>query len=81
MNKPIRDFLWALTVVMLLASPLWGEEFPGRAKYPTAQPISTEALHEDFKAGKVVIVDVRSIIEYDVIHPVGAIHVPISNMR
>jgi rhodanese-related sulfurtransferase len=81
MNRSIKNLLWATAAVMFLASPLWGQDFPGRAKYPTARPISSEDLHEAYQDGKAIIVDVRSTIEYDVIHPVGAIHIPVSDIR
>jgi rhodanese-related sulfurtransferase len=70
-----------VAALMMLTSPLWGQEFPGRAKYPAAKPISTHDLHEAQEKGKAVIVDVRSAIEYDVIHPIGAVHIPISDIR
>jgi rhodanese-related sulfurtransferase len=81
MNTSIKGLLWATAAVMFLASPLWGQDFPGRVKYPAAKPIGTEDLHEAYQRGKAVIVDVRSTIEYDVIHPVGALHIPVSDMR
>jgi rhodanese-related sulfurtransferase len=81
MSRSIGRFLMATAAVLFLATPLWGQDFPGRAKYPTAKPISTEDLHAAYQGGKAVIVDVRSTIEYDVIHPVGALHIPVSDMR
>jgi rhodanese-related sulfurtransferase len=36
---------------------------------------------KEYEAGNAIIVDVRSKIEYNVIHPIGAVHIPISNMK
>ncbi|MBW2021024.1 MAG: rhodanese-like domain-containing protein [Deltaproteobacteria bacterium] len=55
-------------------------KFPYRSQYPNVPPISTEELASKYDAGKVVIIDVRSKIEYNVIHPMGAIHLPVSKM-
>ena len=52
------------------------EGFPLRAKYPKAETMTTETLYRDYQ--KTIIVDVRSKIEYDVIHISKAIHVPVS---
>lgn len=51
------------------------DDFPLRAKYPDAKPISTEEL---VAAVDAVVVDVRSTFEYDVVHVNGAKHVPLS---
>lgn len=76
--KLFRSLLSALICLLLVALPALAREFPGRAKYPGVPTIESEALYRDFKAGKVVIVDVRSTIEFELIHPVGAIHIPSS---
>ncbi|ADH87243.1 rhodanese-like domain-containing protein [Desulfurivibrio alkaliphilus] len=70
-----------LTITLLLAAiPLYAAEFPGRSQYPAAQVISSDDLHRLFKADKAVLVDVRSVIEYSVIHPVGAVHINLSSL-
>ncbi|PLX50271.1 MAG: sulfurtransferase [Desulfobulbaceae bacterium] len=68
-------------LLLLTALPLYAAEFPGRDKYPGAQTISSEELHQLFKAGEAVLVDVRSTMEYSVIHPVGALHIDLSSVR
>jgi len=55
------------------------DEFPYRKKYPSVVPISTQDLHKGYKAGDTVVVDVRSKLEYDVIHVNGARHIPLGN--
>jgi rhodanese-related sulfurtransferase len=72
--------LLATAFLVMLVPPLLAGDFPGRAKYPTVKPISTEELFKDYQAGNVVIVDVRSKIEYDVIHPKGASHIPVADI-
>ncbi|MEW6594020.1 MAG: rhodanese-like domain-containing protein [Thermodesulfobacteriota bacterium] len=79
MKKLAQILLCALTA-LFLASPLVAEDFPGRAQYPKTTPISTADLFREHQAGTVVIVDVRSGIEFDVIRPKGARHIPISDM-
>jgi rhodanese-related sulfurtransferase len=53
------------------------EAFPLRAKFPTVKPISTEALATDYAAA--TIVDVRSQMEFDVVHIGKALYIPVSN--
>jgi rhodanese-related sulfurtransferase len=62
-------------IVPLLAA----EQFPARKNYPEVTPISTEDLYKDYMAGNVVVVDVRSKLEYDVIHVTKAKHISLSN--
>ena len=53
-------------------------DFPYRKDYPGIPTIDSYDLFASYKSGNVVIVDVRSKIEYEVIHPDGAVHIPIS---
>ncbi len=52
------------------------EGFPLRAKYPNIEYMTTEALNRDYQ--KTLIIDVRSKIEYDVIHINKAVHLPVT---
>jgi rhodanese-related sulfurtransferase len=52
------------------------EGYPLRAKYPKVEYVTTEALNRDYQ--KTIIVDVRSKIEYDVIHINKAVHLPVA---
>jgi len=52
------------------------EGFPLREKFPKVKIISIEALNRDYQ--KVIIVDVRSKMEFDVIHINKAAHVPVA---
>lgn len=80
MNKFLVLLMSILFSCLFFVSVLSAEEFPARKKYPMAPPISTQDLYKDYEAGKVVIVDVRSNIEYKVIHPVNAAHIPVGKM-
>lgn len=61
-------------------SLLYAEDFPYRQEYPEVPPISTEELGGKYHAGESVIIDVRSCIEYDVIHPVDALNIPMAQI-
>lgn len=65
-------FLFSVSLTPVLAA----EEFPLRAKYPQVQTISTEALSRDYQ--QAIIVDVRSRIEYDVVHINKALYIPVA---
>jgi rhodanese-related sulfurtransferase len=59
----------------------WGHatassSFPLRQAYPTTTPISTEDLTAQF--GKSIVVDVRSALEYGVIHIKDAFQMPVA---
>lgn len=63
-------------VTLFVNTTFASDDFPLRAKYPDAKPISTEDLA---KAGDTaVVIDVRSTVEFDVAHVNGAKHVPLS---
>jgi len=61
----------------LVASGAIAADFPLRAKYPGVTPISTAELNAGYES--TLIVDVRSTIEYDVIHINKAVHIPVSS--
>lgn len=80
-EKAVKVFkqLVALVVVFVLfpVSFSFAEEgFPLRSKFPKLKYISTDALNKEYS--QAVIVDVRSDLEYDVIHINKAIHVPMA---
>lgn len=75
-----RIIMSLLVLLMCGANKVIAEDFPHRKDYPNVPTISTEDLKAKYDAGSVVIVDVRSKIEFDVIHPKGTVHVPISEM-
>lgn len=56
------------------------QKFPYRSKYPTVQFISTEDLASRYETGEIVLVDVRTKIEYDVVHVIGAAHINLAKI-
>lgn len=52
--------------------------FPHRSDYPEVRPIEVFELHDAQAAGDVILVDVRSKLEFDTIHAVGAVHMPVA---
>lgn len=75
--------LVGVAMALVVSSPLsvFAADFPGRAKYPSVKTISTDELSAAAKAGSAVLVDVRSPVEYDVIHPVNALHISVSDAK
>src|SRR5689334_5142581 len=63
-------------VVSLVVTAAAEEGYPLREKFPTVKIVTTEALGRDYQ--KTIIVDVRSKIEFDVIHINKAVHIPIA---
>lgn len=70
----------ALMTLWIVASA-FAVEFPAREKekYKSVPYIEIDTLYEDFKANQVVIVDVRSDLEFNTIHVDGSVHIPISS--
>ncbi len=71
--------LFVLGLVLGLAAFAAAVEYPHRKDFPKIQTIDSETLYKQHEVDKVIIVDVRSSIEYEVIHAEGAIHIPLSN--
>lgn len=70
-----------LTLTLICsASMAMASDFPGRDKFPGVPYIESADLYTAYKAGDAIIIDVRSTIEYDVIHPMNSLHIPISKM-
>lgn len=69
--------LFTLIIISFLISVagVSGQEFPLREKYPSTKYITTEDLAKEYGGG-ILIADVRSDVEYDVIHIKDAVHVP-----
>lgn len=74
MNKWIT--LLTLLALSFSATAL-AADFPLRAKYPDVKPISTSDLNAQYDA--ILVVDVRSQIEYSVIHVNGAANIPVAS--
>ncbi len=61
---------------LVLTPTSWASDFPLRSEYADVPWISTNDLAADF--GKTPIIDVRSAVEFEVIHIKGAINNPIA---
>ena len=81
MRKTTLCLIGAAAMLIVSSLSAVAADFPGRAKYPKVKTISTDELNAAVKAGSAVLVDVRSVMEYEVIHPTGALHIPISDMK
>lgn len=73
--------LFYFMVFMLVCCCTWSvalaeKGFPLRAEFPKVKYITIETLNKDYN--KVIIIDVRSKIEFDVIHINKAIHIPVA---
>ena len=66
-------------VVLMFAVPGMAIEYPGREdpKYQNVPYIEIEELYQDYLDGNVIIVDVRSELEYNTIHVDGSVHIPV----
>ena len=75
----ISSLTLAALMVLLLTVSAAAVEFPHRKDYPGVPAIDSEVLFKQYENDKAIIVDVRSGIEYDVIHPEGAVHIPLAS--
>jgi rhodanese-related sulfurtransferase len=65
----------------MLAATALAIEYPGRQepKYHQVPYIEINDLYQEYLAGNVIIVDVRSQLEYETIHIDRAFHIPVGN--
>jgi predicted sulfurtransferase len=70
-----------ILVILCMAASSYAVEFPARSnpKYKDCSFIEIDELYKDYTQNKVVIVDVRSKLEFDTIHPEGTVHIPLSD--
>ena len=68
----------AVLVCSIFVSVVFAEEFPYRKDFPTVTYISSQDLKAKYDKNEVIVVDVRSKIEYDVSHIEKAVHIPIA---
>ncbi len=78
MKRGLRVIFGAAVLVLtVIAVAMAAEEgFPLREKHPNVKCLTTEALSREYQTE--IIVDVRSKIEYDVIHINKAVHLPVT---
>lgn len=73
-----KKALFLVASFCFMAGIACGADFPYRAKYPELSYISTAELVAKDAKKEVVIVDVRSTIEFNVIHTSNAVHLNLS---
>ena len=79
-----KSLLTLTTMAVILVSLTAGlasagdEKFPHRADFSGVKTVDTDALYDGLTSGEFIVVDVRSQLEFDVIHVDGAQHVPVS---
>jgi rhodanese-related sulfurtransferase len=79
----LKTTVVAATFFMILGFVSTGmaTDFPHRKDFPTVPPINSEELIKEYEAGNAIIVDVRSKIEFEAIHPKKAVHGPLANVK
>ena len=75
----LRQCLILLSIFTLLSSVFLAKDFPYRKDYQDVPIIELVDLKAGYDDGSIVIIDVRSTIEYETIHPKGAFHVSLAN--
>ncbi len=71
--------VFAMTVLLVfLTSVCWAAQFPYRDQYPEVPTIELQELKKGYDQGEIVILDVRSEMEYDVIHPKNSKHISLA---
>ncbi len=70
-------FLITVSVFIISLPAMAADDFPLRKDFPNVTPISVADAFKNFD--KELIVDVRTKFEYDVVHIVKAIHIPMNN--
>jgi len=77
--KPCFQAIAVILMLVFAASFCGAEEFPYRKDYPDVPVIELADLKAGYDDGSFVIVDVRSTVEFETIHPKNAVHVDLSN--
>jgi len=65
----------------LVSSICYAENFPYREHYPDVPIIELVDVRNGYEKGEVLLVDARTKMEFDTIHPQDAIHVDFSNQQ
>jgi len=77
-NSKIVVAVMAVLVCVLSVSVVFAEEFPHRKDFPNVSHISSQELKAKYDKNEVIIIDVRSKIEYNTIHIEKALHIPMA---
>ena len=74
-------FSVAVLFCLCFTIPSYAQDFPYRKDYPDTPTIDVGDLKAGYDKGEFIIVDVRSSIEFNVIHPKKAVHISFSNLQ
>jgi rhodanese-related sulfurtransferase len=74
--RKITTLLIAAICLFSFADAFAADGFPGRKKYPKVPYIELADLAKQFK--DVVVVDARSILEYETLHVTGSVNIPVA---
>lgn len=74
-------FLTVVLCCLCFTISSYAQDFPYRKKYPNTPTVEVAELKAGYDKGEFIIVDVRSSIEYGVIHPKNAIHIALSSPK
>ena len=69
----------SVVVLILSVSVVFAVDFPYRKDFPNVSYISSQDLKAKYDKNEVTIIDVRSKIEYDVIHINKSLHIPMAH--
>lgn len=75
----VKMAVCGLLSISLFGNVCFAEEFPYRGDYPNVPIVELEDLKTGYDDGSFIIVDVRSTIEFETIHPKKAFHIKLSN--
>ncbi len=77
----VRPLITVLFAVGINHAVLANDDYPGRDRFTKVPVIETAELVDKIKAGKVVVIDVRSELEYQTLRIKGAINLPLGSKR
>ena len=79
MNYSYGFLLFTLSALLVFASQAMAWNYPAESGYAKVPTINAEELFLKYQANTVLIIDVRSKIEYDTAHLQDAVHIPLAN--
>lgn len=81
MNSLYIRFFLSCTLLLFLAGASPAADFPYRKNYPDVPIIELKELRGGYEKGEVLLVDARTKMEFDTIHPRDALHIDFSTQQ